>query len=120
MSSPSELVEAIRAAVGDTAVAAVAIEHDLEPSDGPGSAVAPPTYPSNDGAEHPYSPGGTVPVASDGGWLTGVATGEDGRAVSAPLVILDDVQAQSARASQALWEHRVELGGLPGFVLCSD
>ncbi|WP_084495040.1 type I-G CRISPR-associated protein Cas7 [Nocardia shimofusensis] len=120
MPNPSALVDAIRAAVGDTAVAAVAIEHDLEPIDGPGSAVSPPTYPSNDVAEHPYSPEGTVPIPSDGGWLTKLATGEDGRPASAPLVILDDVQAQSARASQALWEHRVELGGLPGFVLRSD
>ncbi|MFR9753501.1 type I-U CRISPR-associated protein Cas7 [Nocardia sp. 004] len=120
MTDPSMLVESVRAAVGDVSVAAVAIEHDLEPIDGVGAAVAPPTYPSNDGAMHPYSPTGTIPMASEGGWLTGVATGEDGRALSMPLVILDDVQAQSARASQALWENRFELGGLPGFVLSGD
>lgn len=120
MTDPGTLVEKIRAAVREQTVAAVAIEHDLEPIDGPGAAVAPPTYPSKDGFAHPYSPTGTMPVASEGGWLTGVATGADGRAVSAPLVILDDVQAQSARASQTLWEHRVELNGLPGFVLAGD
>ncbi|WP_308165632.1 type I-G CRISPR-associated protein Cas7 [Nocardia noduli] len=120
MTDPRALVEMIRVAVGDSSVAAVAIEHDLEPIDGVGAAVAPPTYPSDSGAAHPYSKTGTLPLASEGGWLTGVVTGEGGRAVSAPLVILDDVQAQSARASQTLWEHRVELGGLPGFVLGND
>ncbi|GAA1253268.1 hypothetical protein GCM10009676_45450 [Prauserella halophila] len=90
-------------------------EHDLEPAWGPGTPVAPPTYPGP--SRYAHSPDGFVPRATDSSWLSDVVRDESGRPVSADTVVLDEVQSQSGRAEAALWDARYDLGGLPGFTV---
>src|SRR5690606_3914719 len=55
--------------------------------------------------------------ATDSAWLSDVVRDADHRPVTAGSVVVDEVQSQSGRAESALWNHRHDLGGLPGFVV---
>lgn len=114
------LLEELVGAFEDASTVALAIEHDLEPVEGPHSPVAPPTYAGEDKkSEFPVSPEAPIPEPNSGGWLSEVRRGDAGVAVTAPSVVLDSVASQAGRAESALWEHRGDLGGLPGFIVSS-
>src|SRR5690606_10461076 len=113
---PDDFVRQIHDAVTDTTVASVAFEHELEPTSGPGTPISPPTYPGPH--RYAYSEAGFIPApATDSAWLSDVVRDADHRPVTAGSVVVDEVQSQSGRAESALWNHRHDLGGLPGFVV---
>lgn len=111
-------LDELRTAFDDRSTVALAIEHDLEPVEGPSAPVAPPTYAGSNGPEFPVSPESPIPEpGADGSWLSDVQRDDTGAAVTAPSVVLDSVAAQAGRAESALWEYRAEIGGLPAFVV---